>query len=130
MCGSTACIAIEGAFDVEVEGFVEQIVVDFEKFCAPDCSACRVEKKLHAAETVNGKLDHVFDGCALGDVDGQCQRLTADVVDLLGRLFDTGLVDVGADDIGLLTCENQCGGAADAAGRAGDDDGFAREIIR
>ena len=56
--------------------------------------------------------------------------LGADLVDLLHRLGDALAVDVGADHVGALAREDQRGGAADAAGGAGDDDGFSVEIIR
>lgn len=121
---------IERTLDVEIEGFVEQVVVDFEKLCASYRGAGGIEKKLHTAEAVYRKLDHIFDGRSLGDVDGQGQRLAADLVDLLGRLFNACLVNVYANDIGFLTRKNKCRGATDPAGRACNKNGLAREIIR
>ena len=105
-------------------------VVDLEKLCASYCGAGRVEQELHAAETVDGKLDHIVNGGAFGDIDGECQRLTADGVNFLGGLFHARLVDVGTNDVRLLTSKNKCGRAADPAGCAGNDDGLASEIVR
>ena len=80
---------VESAFDIQVEGLVQKSVVDFEKLCTSYCGAGRVEQELHAAESVDGKLDHIVNGGAFvrGDIDGQCQRLTADGVNFLGGLF-------------------------------------------
>ena len=89
--------------------------------------AGRIEQEMNAAEAVERELDHVLDRGALGDVDGQRQRLGADRVDLLSRFLDTLFVDVGADDVGALAGKNQRGGAADAAAGARNDDGLSRE---
>src|SRR5581483_7731125 len=51
-------------------------------------------------------------------------------VDEIGGRARAGFVDVGADHVGALAGEDQRRGAADAARRAGDDDGLAGEIIR
>ena len=78
MCGSTACMRIERALDVELEGAFEQVVVDVEKFGAADGGARRIEQKMDAAEFVERALDHVVDRRALGHVDrGERQRLAA-----------------------------------------------------
>ena len=83
---------IERSLDVEVERPFEQIVVDLEKFRAPDGGAGRIEQKMYGAEAINGELDHVLDRPALGDVDGERQRLAADRVDLFRRFLDAVLI--------------------------------------
>jgi hypothetical protein len=121
---------VQRALDIEVEGLVEQIVVNLEKFRAPDGGAGGIEQEMHAAETVERELDHVLDGSAFGDVDGERQRLGAKRINLLGRLLDALFVDVGANHVGTLAGEDQCGGAADAAAGPRNDDGFTVKIVR
>jgi hypothetical protein len=68
--------------------------------------------------------------CARGDVDLERKRLAAFAVDLIGGLARTGLIDVGAHDVGALAGKNKRRGAANAAPGASDDDGFSGEVVR
>jgi hypothetical protein len=122
--------AIERALHVEIERLLDQRVVDLHELGPADRRACRVEQELHVAERIKRTLDHVLDLRPLGDVDLERQRLTALGVDFTGGLLDAGLVEVGADHVGAFAREDVCGGAADAARGAGDDDGLAVKIIR
>ena len=91
--------------------------------------AGRIEQEVHAAEAVERELDHVLDGSASGDIDGERERLGAERVDLLSRFLDTLLVDIGANDVGALARENQRGGAADAAAGPCNDDGLPVKVV-
>ena len=128
--GDNGLHGVERALEIQVERALQQIVGDVEEFRARQRGAGRIEQKIDAAEAVDGEVHHVVDGGALGDVDSERQRLAADLVDLLGGLFDAFFVDVGAHHIGALAGENQRGRPSDAAGGAGDDDGLAVEIVR
>ena len=121
---------VQSTFDIKIESPVEQIVIDFKKFCASYCCSRRIEEELHAAETIDGELNHIFNCRSLGYIDSQRQHLTADRIDLLGGFLDAFLIDIDAYDIGFLPCEDQCRGAANPAGRAGDYDSLSREIVR
>ena len=122
--------AVERALDVEVEGFLHQLVVDLEELGAADRGAGRVEQEVYGTERIERALDHVVDLRAFGDVDLQRQRLAALGVDLRGGFLDAGLVQVGADHVGAFAGKDIGGGAADAACGAGDDHGLSGEIIR
>ncbi len=120
---------IKRALQIEVEGAVEQVVIDVEKFRAADGGARRVEQEMNAAEVTERQLDHVVNRRPLGHVDGERQPLRARRVDLLDGLRNAVLVDVGAHHIGAFARKDLGGGAADAAGGAGDDDGLSVEIV-
>src|SRR5262252_439088 len=62
------------------------------------------------------------------DVGRDRERL-AGSVDLRRDAAGAVVVDVGADDVRALAAEDQCGGAADSARRAGDHDGLAVEVV-
>ena len=113
---------VERAVDIEREGLFQQRIVDFEEFGATDRGARRVEQEVDPAERGDRARHHVVDFGARSDVGTKRERLAAGAVDgrrsVAGALF----VDVGADDIGSLAGEDQRGGAADAARRAGDVD--------
>jgi hypothetical protein len=94
------------------------------------CTLPNASTEVHAAERVDRTLGHVRDLVALGHVHPQGQRLAAVVVDQGRGLACPGLIDVGAHDIGVLAREDERGGAADTARRAGDDDGLADEVVR
>jgi hypothetical protein len=64
---------VEGAFDVEVEGAREQVVVDVEKVRPPHGRAGRVEQEMRRAEITDRQFDDVFHRRALGHVDRQRQ---------------------------------------------------------
>src|SRR5271166_1232349 len=121
---------VERAVDVEREGLLDERVIDLEKLGAPDCRARRVEEKVHRAERGDRARHHVVDFFARGDVGRERERLAAGAIDGRRSVARALLVDVGADDVGPFAGEDQRGGAADAARRAGDEDRLSDEIRR
>src|SRR5262249_17411389 len=89
-----------------------------------------IEPELLSAKRGERALDHAGDRAARGDIDRQRQGLAALAVDQFCRRASARFVDVGTHDVGALAGEDQRGGAADAAPRAGDDDGLTGEIVR
>src|SRR5271167_865294 len=121
---------VERAVDVEREGLLEERVIDLEKLGAPDCRARRVEEKVHRAERGHRARHHVVDFRARGDIGLERERLAAGAIDGGRGVARALLVDVGADNVRPFAGEDQRGGAADAARRAGDEDRLSGEIIR
>src|SRR5262252_8815962 len=99
ICGSTACMALKSAVDVEREGLVEERVIDFEKFGAPERRARRVEEKVHGAERSHRTRRHIVDFGARGDVGLDRERLAAGAVERRRGVARALLVDVGADHV-------------------------------
>jgi hypothetical protein len=116
--------AVKRSLDVEREGFLHQRIVDLKKFCSPDGGARGIEQELDVAESCNCPFGHRFNLDPLSDVDLDGRCLAALSTNLRRRFGDAFLVDVGANDIGALARTDQRGGAADAARRAGDNDGL------
>ena len=83
-----------------------------------------VDDDVDLAELVDGLLDELVGDAVLGQVAGEDGGLAGD----LGRgLLGDVAVEVVDQDLGALLGEQLCGGAADAAGRAGDDGGLSIE---
>ena len=97
---------------------------------APDGSAGGIEQELDATKSCERAFGHCVDIGPLGNVDLDSQRPAAFPVDLRCRLISAFLVDVGANDVGAFACKDQRGGAANAACRAGDNDGLSSKIVR
>src|SRR5262249_26182336 len=121
---------IERTIDVEREGLLHQLIIDLEKFGTTDGGAGGIEQELDAAKSCERALGHVVDLVPLGDVDLNGQSLAAFSINLRCRFAGAFLVDIGANDIGALAGKDQRGGAADAAGRTGDNDGLPSKIVR
>ncbi len=71
-----------------------------------------------------GRLDVAcegLDGARVGDVDDGGRELDGMARELVGRLVESGPVDVGEGEGTAPLGEPQRGGAADSAGGAGDD---------
>ena len=65
---------------------------------------------------------------AASHVAADGEGLAAEDLDHPDRVLAALLVDVGDHDVGAFTGERQCGGAADAAGRAGHERDLAVEV--
>ena len=89
-----------------------------------------LNRKCTRAEAVDCALDHVVDRRALGDVDVQRQRLAALAVDLLGGLRAPSSLMSAQTTLAPSRAKISAVARPMPLAGAGDDDGFAGEIVR
>ena len=84
-----------------------------------------VDDDIEGAEMGGDVVDDLNDVVRLCDVECPCLCRTAGCGDLAGDGLGGPGIDIGDGDIGALGCEHERGGAAHAAGGAGDENGQA-----
>lgn len=121
--------AQEHPADVHGHDAVELVVGDVGQGRGRLLDTGVVERGVEATVGVDRGGQCGLDVLGAGDVAAHRQGVAAEVGDGSGGVTNTVLADVGDDDVGSGAGEGQGGGAADAAGRAGDERGLSGEAV-
>ena len=113
--------AQEDAAEVDRHEVVPLVVADLGGRLDRLLDARAVERDVEATEPLNAGLQRRLDVVAACDVAGHGERLAALGLDHAGRLPVAFGCDVGDHEARALAREGEGGGAADAAGRSGDE---------
>ncbi len=119
--------AQESAAEVDCHEAVPLVVADLGGRLDRLLDARVVEGDVQATESLHRGVQCRFDVVGARDVAGHGERLAASLLDHASRLLVAVGCDVGDHDAGTFAPERQCGGAADAAGRSGDERDLVRE---
>ena len=119
--------AVEHAFDIDVDHLVP--LVHFQRGQRRHRHDTGVVyQHIDAAESLQGGLRQLFHVFTTGDVAGHGHGLAAVLFDVVGQLLQAVKATCTQHQFGALGGQMACGGFAQAAGSAGDDDDFIGDI--
>jgi hypothetical protein len=119
--------AQESAAEVDCHEAVPFVVADLGGRLDRLLDARVVEGDVEAVEPLHRGLQCRFDVLGARDGAGHGERLAAGLLDHASRLLVAVGGDVGDHDARTVAPERECGGAADAAARSGDERDLAVE---
>ena len=119
-----------GAPDVDPLDRVEEVVVEFRDGNGFALDRGSVDRCIEAAESVDGKVDHLGHGVGIGNVGIHHDARSAEDIDQRARLVQAGNVDVAENDGRPLLRKRHGDPAAHAGCRPRDHYGRSFELLQ